>query len=172
MFLISAPHLSLFSWDWASSICVLPPGGREMEFWIRVKLDSRTRIRGPRSPSPTGREGNLRENLSRAKLRFCLWASMAKKQEGHVSQPGKESQWPRLHESQRVPLTPGRHKQAPVCLLQTSGSVPSASQRHAVEEETRKETHVGAQIGSSGAHTWGSLLYLSHKLIINDWLIL
>lgn len=132
-------HLSLLSSDTASSTCTATPGGREMDFWIRLRLASSTRMRGvkfPRSPSP-GREGTLRESFSKAELSFSLWASSVEKQEGHFSQPGKESQCPRLHESQRVPLIPGRHKQAPVCLSQTSGRVPSASQRHAGGETRR-----------------------------------
>lgn len=137
----AVPYLSLSSWDRASSICLAVLSGRVMESRIRFRLASRARMRGPkfpRSPSPPGREGTLVKSLSRAKLRFCLWASRVKKQEGHVSQAGKESQCPRLQESQRAPVIPGRHKQAPVCLSQTSERVPSASHRHAAEEETRR----------------------------------
>lgn len=130
-------HLSLSSWDRASSTCRAVLGGREMESRVRFRLASRARIRGPKL-SPPGRVGKRGESLSRAKLKFCLWASRVKKQEGHVSQAGKESQCPRLQESQRAPVMPGRHKQAPVCLSQPSGRVPSASHRHSVEEETRK----------------------------------
>lgn len=72
----------------------------------------------------------------RAKLRFCLWLSRVKKQEGHDSHTGKESQRPRLQELQREPVTPGRHKHAPVCLLQTSGRVPSRSHWHPGKEKS------------------------------------
>lgn len=139
MFSSAVPHLRLFSWDRPSSTCLSELGGREMEPRIRFRLASRARMRDPKfskSLSPRGGEGKLGESLSRVKLRFRLWASRVKKQEGHVSQAGKESQCPRLQESQRAPVTPGRHKHAPVCLSQTSGVVPPASQRHAVEEET------------------------------------
>ena len=143
----SVSHLSLSSWDIASSICLAVLGGRKMESWIRFRLDSRVRMRClkfPRSAAPPGREGKLGESLSKAKLRFCLCASRMKKQEGHVSQVGKESQCPLLQELQRVPVTPGLHKQAPVCLSQTSGRVPSASHWHALEifERYLKDTAV------------------------------
>ena len=134
----AVPHLSLSSWDRASLTCLAILGGREMESRIWFRLDSRARMRGPkfpRSPALPGWIGNFVESLSRAELKFFLWASRVKKQEGHVSQPGKESQCPRLQTSQRAPVTPGRHKQAPVFLSQTSGSVPSASHRHTSEEE-------------------------------------
>lgn len=107
-----------------------------MESWISFRLASRARMRGPNFPisvSPPGREGSTGESLSRATLRFRLCASSVKKQEGHVSQAGKESQCPRPQESQRLPMTPGRHRQAPVCSSQTSGRVPSKSHLHAVD---------------------------------------
>lgn len=128
------PHLSLSSWDRASSSCLSVEGGRETESRTRFRLASRARVRGPNCPGVPvlpGRVGTLGASLSRAELRDCRWVSRVKKQEGHVSQAGKESQWPRLQESQRAPEIPTRQEHTPVCLLQTSGTVPSASHRHA-----------------------------------------
>lgn len=127
-------HLSLSSCDRVSSTFWVTLGGREMESWIRLRLVSRARTRVPKSPrSPVlpGRVGKCEERLSRARLKFCLWESRVKKQEGHALQVGKESQCPRLQELQRAPVIPGRHKQAPVFLSQPSGRVPTASHWHA-----------------------------------------
>lgn len=131
-------HLILSSWDRASSTCLAVVRGRVIESRIWFRRDSRMTMRGPkvpRSPDPVGREGELGESLSSARLKFFNWASMVKKQEGHVSQAGKESQCPRLQVSQRAPVTPGRHRQAPVCLSQTPGRVPSVLHLHAVDEQ-------------------------------------
>lgn len=131
------PHLSLFSRDWASSSGLVVIGVRAMS-WIRFSLASRAKMRGPNlsgSAAPVGREGTPGDSLSRATLRFLLCASRVKKQEGHISQAGNESQCPRLQVSQRGPVMPGLHRQVPVCLSQTSGSVPSVSHWHAVVDE-------------------------------------
>lgn len=99
-----------------------------MDSRISFNAASRARMRGPKLPlegsAVVGTRGVM---FFRAKLRFRLWLSRVKKQEGHDSHVGKESQCPRLQELQRDPVTPGRHKHAPVCLLQPSGRVPSGS---------------------------------------------
>lgn len=134
MVIITLRHLSLSSCVSASSIWDAASGGRDTESRTRLRSASRFRRRFPkfpRPPSPPGREGTPLASLCRVALSVCLLASRLKKQEGHVSQDGNESQRPRPHESQRGPVTPGRHKHAPVCPSQTSGRVPSVSHAHA-----------------------------------------
>lgn len=127
----TGPHLNLSSWDSASSTCRVVLGGKEIDPRISFNRFSRARIRGPKlTPELSGVVGKRGVMFFRAKLRFCLWLSRVKKQEGHDSHTGKESQCPRLQELQREPVTPGRHKHAPVCLLHTSGRVPSGSHWH------------------------------------------
>lgn len=92
-------------------------------------------MRGPKSAPPPDWDDNLEASSNRTKLTFFRWAFRLKKQEGHISQSGKESQRSRLQESQRAPETPGRHKQTPDCLSQTPGRVPLASQSQAKTED-------------------------------------
>lgn len=133
------PHLRLSRWDRASSTCWAVLRGSEMESRIRFSWASRARIRGPKlAPEVSGVVGvvgKVGEILFRARLMFCLWLSRVKKQDGHDSHVGKESQWPRLQESQRDPVTPGRQEHTPVSLLQPSGRVPSRLHRQAGKEQ-------------------------------------
>lgn len=111
-----------------------------MESRMKFRRASSARIRGskfPRSPEPPGRDGIFKVNFSRAKLKLCRCVSMEKKQEGHILQVGKESQRPLMHESHRAPVMPGRHKQLPVCLLQTW--VPSGSHIQAGEHQRKNQ---------------------------------
>lgn len=136
--MLAGPHLSSSSWDRASSSCWAVLGGNEMDSRISFNRASRARIRGPKlTPEWSGVVGKCGVMLIRAKLRFCLWLSRVKKQEGHDSHIGKVSQCPRLQESQRDPVTPCRHKHTPVFLLQPSGRVPSGSHWHSGRKRRR-----------------------------------
>lgn len=111
-----------------------------MDSRISFNRFSRARIRGPKMTLElSGVVGKRAVMFFRARLRFRLWLSRVKKQEGHDSHTGKESQRPRLQELQRDPVMPGRHKHTPVCLLQPSGRVPSGSHWHAGKEKSGQE---------------------------------
>lgn len=137
---LAGPHLNSSSWDRAWSTCRAILGGSEMDSRISFNRFSRKRMRGPKTTLElSGLVGKRWVMFFRAELRFCLWMSRVKKQEGHDSHVGKESQRPRPQELQRGPVTPGRHKHAPVCLLQPPGRVPSGSHRHPGKEKSGQE---------------------------------
>ena len=122
-------HLSLPSSPSAWSSLAMEGAGRTSCSRIPRRESSRVLKRWPRCPGtgpepPPGSE-RLEESCCTNKERLLSWASRLRKQEGQVGHLGKLSQWPRLQESQRSPVTPGRHKHAPVLCSQLA--VPRGS---------------------------------------------